>query len=100
MHGPCERGHWSTGGALQPSHQFLNAGGRYRVSSAFTDFDGDVHAPGEEWIFLGASFLPHEDGLSLFVSLDGVREWQMRMQWRPEAQGQVLDALAAYLAPA
>ena len=66
----------------------------------FTDFDGDVHRAGEEWTFLGSSFLPHDDGLSLFVSLDGAREWQVRMQWRPEAQGPVLDALSSYLAPA
>jgi hypothetical protein len=62
------------------------------------DFDGDAHVPGEEWTFLGASFLPHEDGLSLFVSLDGQREWQIRMQWRADAQGDVLYALSAYVA--
>jgi hypothetical protein len=61
------------------------------------DFDGDTHSRGEEWTFLGASFLPHEDGLSLFVSLDGSREWHIRMQWRDEAQGAVLDALSRYL---
>ena len=99
MYGPLERGHWS-GGRLQPSHDFLQAGRRYRVLREFTDFDGDAHRPGEEWTFLGASFLPHDDGLSLFVSLDGVQEWQIRMQWRAEAQGAILDTLHAYVGPA
>lgn len=96
MNGPRERGHW--GGARQPRHDFLEADRRYRVCREFVDFDGDAHVPGEEWTFLGASFLPYEDGLSLFVSLDGQREWQIRMQWRVGAQGEVLDALSAYVA--
>ena len=85
---------------MKPSHDFLEAGRRYRVLREFADFDGDAHYPGEEWAFLGASFLPHDDGLSLFVSLDGVQEWQIRMQWRAEAQGAVLDTLRAYVGPA
>jgi len=97
VYGPRERGYWSRAGALQPRHDFLEAGRRYRVSREFVDFDGDRHLPGEEWSFLGASFLPHEDGLSLFVSVDGVREWHIRMQWRDEAQGAVLDTLWSYL---
>lgn len=96
MYGPCDSGHWTRTG-LDASHAFLKAGRRYRVLRAFTDFDGDVHPPGEEWTFLGSSFLPHDDGLSLFVSLDGRREWQIRMQWRPEAQGAMLDSLRTYL---
>ena len=99
MYGPCERGHWDVG-RLDQAHLFLKAGRRYRVLRAFTDFDGDAHPPGEEWTFLGTSFLPYDDGLSIFVSLDGVREWQIRMQWRPEAQGGVLDSLSSHVGPA
>ena len=99
-YGPRPKGHWTRGGALEKRHRFLEAGRRYRVRRAFTDFDGDTHRPGEEWIFLGTSFLPHDDGLSLFVSLDGAQEWHIRMQWRPESQGEVLDALDAYVGPA
>lgn len=95
--GPYASGHWTGSGALEACHDLLEAGERYRVRRAFTDFDGDEHRPGEEWTFLGCSFLPYEDGLSLFVSLDGRREWQIRMQWRPESQGTVLDALAKYV---
>jgi hypothetical protein len=97
MYGPRDRGQWTSGGSLSPRHAFLEAGQRYRVTRAFDDFDGDTHPAGEEWTFLGASFLPYDDGLSLFVSRDGVREWQIRMQWRAEAQGPVLDHLAAHV---
>ena len=97
MHGPRASGHWSGSPGCRRDFAFLAAGQRYRVSAAFTDFDGDVHPAGEEWTFLGASFLPYDDGLSLFVSLDGSQEWHIRMQWRPEAQGDILDGLASYL---
>ena len=96
MYGPREPGHWTA--TLQKRHfDFLKAGKRYTVRRQFVDFDGDVHPAGEEWTFLGASFLPYDDGLSLFVSLDGSREWQIRMQWRPEAQGRIIEALARYV---
>lgn len=85
------------------SHQFLHAGCRYRVIRGFRDFDGEEHAVGERWTFLGSSFVPYEDGLSLYVTLDDgtgdMHDRQIRMQWRPEAQGPVLDHLAAYIAP-
>ena len=38
-------------------------------------------------MFLGHSFLPYEDGMSFFVSIDGINEWHLRLQWRPEEQG-------------
>ena len=100
MYGPRESGTWTSGGGLDPRHAFLQSGRRYRVLREFTDFDGDAHRAGEEWTFLGSNFVPYEDGLSLFVSKDGVSEWQIRMQWRPEAQGPVLDRLDAYVGPA
>jgi len=52
---------------------------------------------GEEWTFLGHSFLPHEDGMSFFVSLDGQQEWLIRLQWLPEQQGAVLDSIGEYV---
>jgi hypothetical protein len=99
VYGPREQGYWSRLGGLHPRHDFLAAGHRYRVCRAFADFDGDTHSVGEEWTFLGASFAPHDDGVSLFVSLDGLREWQIRMQWRPETQAEILDTLATYIGP-
>jgi len=40
---------------------------------------------------------PYEDGLSLFVSIDGVSEWHIRLQWRPEQQGAIIDNLSHYV---
>jgi hypothetical protein len=70
---------------------------RYRVARDFTDFDRQLHPVGEEWIYIGTAFLPYDDGRSLFVSLDGVREWRIRMQDRPEEKRDVPDNLAIYL---
>lgn len=102
MYGPERAGYWSS--IETPNcckrHEFLRAGRRYRVLESFMDFDGDTHLAGEEWEFLGSAYLPYDDGVSFFVSLDGVREWHIRLQRRPHAQGKILDALDTYLAPA
>jgi hypothetical protein len=98
MIGPSEQGHWSKN-AAQRSFGAMVAGGRYVVAVPFTDFDGDLHPAGEAWTFLGAAFLPYEDGQSLFVSLDGEREWHIRLQWRAEEQAEILDHFDAYVQP-
>ena len=68
----------------------------YVVARAFRDFDGGEHKPGENWTFIGSSFLPYDDGLSLFVVIDGQR-MQIRMQWRDEEQGPIIDRLQDYV---
>ena len=77
----------------------LVRGRRYRVIRPFVDFDGDEHREGESWIYLGRNFLPYEDGLSLFVSLDGDQEWHIRMRWTPEDQEPIIDLLHEYVVP-
>ena len=99
MIGPFAKGHWTARGGDRAFQQ-LDAGKRYAVIQPFTDFDGDAHPVGEEWIFLGAAFLPYDDGQSLFVSLDGEREWHIRLQWRPDRQGNILDHFERYVQPA
>lgn len=98
--GPRPRGFWSEIGTPEPatSHSLLEAGRRYRVIRRFADYDGQVHEEGEEWTFLGCSFLPADDGMSFFVSLDGRQEWQIRLQWGADEQGNVLDDLGEYIA--
>jgi hypothetical protein len=98
MIGPQPNGHWMSGLRPQP-FEHLAVGERYQVIREFVDFDGDSHPVGEAWTFLGQNFLPYDDGLSLFVSLDGEREWHIRMQWRLEAQAAVIDGLHDYVAP-
>ena len=75
----------------------FSVGKRYEVVRAFIDHDGDEHPPGETWTYLGHNFVPYEDGLCLFVSLDGEREWNLRMCWRAEDQGPVIDRFEAYV---
>lgn len=97
--GPQPLGTWSNLKAQNcgKSHEFLQAGKRYQVIKEFSDYDRDIHPPGEEWLFMGYSFLPYDDGMSFFVSFDGKREWHIRLQWRPEEQGPVLDKLIEYV---
>ena len=71
-------------------------GQRYRVVMAFVDFDRDEHKVGETWTYVGSAFLPYDDGLSLFVETDaGTRH--IRMQWREEEQGPIIDRLQDYV---
>ena len=99
MYGPEVLGFWSGLDAQNctSTHQHLVAGRKYRVVREFKDFDGDVHPIGEVWTFMGSSFLPYDDGLSLFVSPDDKCEWHIRMQWRPEQQGEIIDSLPGYI---
>jgi hypothetical protein len=81
------------------SFKHLRSGALCVVRTAFTDYDGALHPAGETWAFQRHSFLPYEDGLSLFVSGPDGTERQIRLQWRPEAQGAIIDDLARFVAP-
>lgn len=91
------RGTYSARG-VGHGYAHLIPGQRYRVVKAFTDFDSQEHPVGEEWTYLGTAFLPYDDGRSIFVSLDGEKEWHIRMQDRAEEQGPILDNLREYIA--
>ena len=96
MYGPKPAGHWTRLSPGEP-YRSLRPGRAYVVTQTFTDYDRSVHPVGERWIYLSSSFLPHDDGLSLFVSLDGSQEWHIRMQLRDEEQGSVISALDSYV---
>lgn len=74
----------------------LMPGQTYRVTKAFTDYDGINHQVGEEWHFVEKNFVPYDDGLSLFVERNG-QTTQIRLQWRDEAQGQIIDEFSDYV---
>jgi hypothetical protein len=93
------KGTYSAHGVGHDFHH-MDVGKRYRVIKEFKDFDGQVHPVGEEWTYVGTAFLPYDDGRSIFVSLDGEKEWHIRMQDRPEEQGPILDKLHEYVGPA
>jgi hypothetical protein len=95
MTGPRERGFWTGRGARSWGH--LVPGRRYRVARPFVDFDGVDHPVGEEWLFLGSRYQVYDDGLSLFVSLDGEQEWHIRLRNTDPDQGALLAAFADHV---
>jgi hypothetical protein len=84
--------------SLDKAFRHLKAGSVYQVVKDFRDYDKEPHTAGETWIFIGSNFVPYDDGLSLFASIDGVDQ-QIRLQWRPEEQAEIIDNLEAYLVP-
>lgn len=83
-----------------PNRKFTAAnlvqGRIYIVINAFTDYDGISHPPGERWRFMEKNFLPYEDGLTLHIEKNGRAE-TIRLQWREESQGQVIDDFSEYV---
>ena len=74
----------------------MTPGPTYRVVRPFTDFDGRRHAAGDLWTYRSESFLPYDDGLTLFVTING-QEAQIRMRVTPDDQGPIIDSFAEYL---
>ena len=77
MYGPKPRGHWNS--LSQTEYRGLEPGRWYRVICEFTDFDDVVHPVAERFQYLGHAYSGYHSGLSLFVSLDGVQEWHIRL---------------------
>ena len=99
MQGPFDKETCTKVSAGTDWEQCLKRGQRYRVVKLFCDFDGDVHSVGEEWRFIGSSFLPHDDGLSIFVADDDESEWHIRLCWRPNEQQQICENFRDYVEP-
>jgi len=74
----------------------LTPGQTYRVIKTFKDFDQITHSVGETWQFIEKNFLPYDDGLSLFVERNGQRI-QYRLQWREDAQGEIIDNFSEFV---
>lgn len=68
----------------------------YRVARAFKDYDGTLHPIGERWRFVEKNFLPYEDGLTLHIEMNG-QKVHMRLQWRDETQGRIIDDFSNYV---
>jgi hypothetical protein len=84
--------------AEEARFKHLRGGARYEVVQSFRDHDGTLHPEGERFTFVGSSFLPYEDGLTLFVVDEGGGPRSIRLRWSPDGQGAVVDALETYLA--
>jgi hypothetical protein len=96
MQGPKPSGTW-TQKLEGRSYGYLRPGRVYDVRRAFVDYDGGLHPVGERWTYLTYNFLPYDDGLSLFVSLDGKQEWHIRLQDREGEQGGIVGELEKYI---
>lgn len=81
---------------LDKSFRHLQEGMTYQVVKAFRDYDDELHPAGERWGFIGSNFVPYDDGLSLYATIDG-EDRQIRLQWREETQGKIIDNLEEYL---
>jgi hypothetical protein len=74
----------------------LIVGKMYRVITAFEDYDGLPHSVGETWRFVSHTFLPYDDGLTLYVERDG-RTAPFRLQWRKETQGHIVSEFSQFV---
>lgn len=99
MTGPFPKGSYT--GYILPHKRLswghLEPGRKYTVSREFLDFDKDTHPVGESWTFLGYSYHHMDEGLSLFVSIDGEQEWYLPLQNGADQQGEVMDYLEQYI---
>lgn len=68
----------------------------YIVKTSFEDYDGAIHRIGEQWRFIEKDFLPYDDGLSLFVEMNE-QKVQIRLQWRDETQGKIINNFSNYV---
>lgn len=76
----------------------LQPGTRYKISTPFKDYDGNVHDIGQEWTFVETNFLPYEDGLTVHVKLDDHPTIVLfRLQWRKEEQADIIENFLDYV---
>jgi len=73
----------------------LVSGRTYTIVKMFIDYDGIIHSTGERWRFVEKDFLPY-DGLTLHIERKGRAE-TIRLQWREETQGQIIDYFSEYV---
>lgn len=76
----------------------LIPGQEYLVIKPFIDYDGIVHGVGEIWTYQGTNFLPYDDGLTLHVLVNDTTA-VYRLQWRKEAQADIIENFNKYVEP-
>ncbi len=78
-------------------YDHLVVGKQYRVAREFVDHGKTLHLPGETWTFLGHNYHHMDEGRQLFVSLDGVNEWDLPLWGGDEKQLEVINYLEQYI---
>ena len=99
MYGPKKIGFWSSlkGNNTGKRYLFLQAGNKYRVVQPFSDYSGYLHPIGEEWMFLGYSFVPYDEGLSLFITFNQLEEWNIPMLYNENGQQDIIESFSEYI---
>lgn len=72
-------------------------GKRYRVSNSFVDAEGDQHLAGEEWLFIGTMFSPHDEMMILCVKTDNNEEGRLPLLWMEDAQLHIIENIHQYV---
>lgn len=92
--------------ALQPlpspssfdwEHGRLQRGAEYRVINEFRDADGDLHAIGETWRFIGTRFSRFDDLLTLVIGDAAGRYRDIPLLWTTDGQERVIENVDHYL---
>ena len=78
----------------------LIPGQKYKVAKEFFDYDKIFHPVGETWTFAGTNFLPYEDGLTLYVTVEDLpKQISYRLQWRQEEQALIIENFIQFVEP-
>ncbi|WP_444930781.1 DUF3601 domain-containing protein [Microbulbifer sp. SSSA002] len=80
---------------LNKQYGHLKASLNYRIAKPFRDYDYNPYDEGEVIKFYSCSFLPYENGLTLFCLRKG-QETQIRLQIHPEEQQEIAHNLEHY----
>lgn len=99
MIGPKKLGFWSSLKAINIRTQrgMLTPNQKYRVIKEFIDADGTTHKIGDTWVFLACSYVPYDNGLQWFITLDNTQEWLVPLWLEEEAHRRVDAHLEEYL---
>ncbi len=88
---------WFSRNTRGKAYGHLHPGRHYRVERDFRDHDGRLHRQGQQWRFRTYTFLPYEDGLSLFFLTKDGDDLEIRLQDRTGAEAAIIAALSDVL---
>ncbi|HEX5106656.1 MAG TPA: hypothetical protein VFV87_22705 [Pirellulaceae bacterium] len=100
MKGPFIRGSHRGITRIAPGpweEHILIRGHRYRVVKEFKDEDGDLHPIGEDWVFVGSLFSPHDELMLVVVRTRPVFEWEFELEWRSSERDNVVEHFGDYV---
>ena len=69
----------------------FDQGALYQVSQSFLDSDGDEHAVGEQWTFIGTQYSKFDDELTICTRKLNGEEWKIPLIWTKDGQGFVIE---------